>query len=167
MSAAARVLATTGDQASMNDVASAAGVARGTLYRYFPTREALVARLRAVAIGDAAARLEASRVDQVDPIDGLERAIRAFVEIRHAFVVGARHRSGPGGAEFEAAIMRPLRAVIERGQASGLIRGDMAGAWLSESLIGLILASAANDALGTEDTVASVKRLFLDGARAQ
>jgi AcrR family transcriptional regulator len=151
----------------MNDVASAAGIARGTLYRYFPTRDALVARLREVAIGDAAARLEASRVDQVDPVDGLERAIRAFLEIGNAFVVGARHRSGPDGADFEFGIMRPLRAVIERGQTSGLIREDMAGAWLSESLIGLILASAGNEALGIEDTVASVKRLFLDGARAR
>ena len=151
----------------MNDVASAAGIARGTLYRYFPTRDALIVRLREVAIGDAAARLKASRVDQVDPVDGLERAIRAFVEVGNAFVVGARQRSGADGAEFEAAIMRPLRALIERGQASGLIREDMAGAWLSESLVGLILASAADEPLGTEDRVASVKRLFLYGARAQ
>ena len=61
--AAARELAATGGQASMNDVATAAGIARGTLYRYFPTRRALLERLSAVGIEDAAARMKAARVD--------------------------------------------------------------------------------------------------------
>src|SRR5919199_5866662 len=50
--AAARVLAVGGEQASMNDVAAAAGVARGTLYRDFPSRQAVV---------DEPARLPAGR----------------------------------------------------------------------------------------------------------
>ena len=165
LAAAARVLATAGDGASMSDVAAAAGIARGTLYRYFPTRQALVERLRDVAIGDAAARLQASRVDQVDPLEGLERTIRAFVDVGDVFVVGARDRRRPGGADFDASIMRPLRALIERGQLAGLIRDDMNAAWLSETLLGLILAGTSATHLGKEDTIGSIKRLFLDGAR--
>jgi AcrR family transcriptional regulator len=165
LAAAARLLATTGEQATMNDVAGAAGIARATLYRYFANREALVEGLRRVAIDDAAARLTASRVDQVDPAEGLERAIRAFVEVGMAFVVGARDRRGAHGAEFDSSVARPLRALVERGQSSGVIRDDMSALWLSESLIGLIAAATAAEALGTEDTVASIKRLFMDGAR--
>src|SRR5919198_2305787 len=53
LEAAARVLATGGEQASMNDVAAAAGVARATLYRYFPSRQALLDELARVAAEEA------------------------------------------------------------------------------------------------------------------
>ena len=167
LAAAASVLASSGSQASMNDVATAAGVARGTLYRYFPTRGALVEKLRATAVEDAAARLRDSRVSQIDPVDGLERAIRAFLDAGDVFVIGARERGRPGGADFDAAIMRPLRELMERGQAAGTIRDDMDAAGLSESLLGLVLASSSSARLGKEDAIASVKALFLDGARVR
>lgn len=151
----------------MSEVAAAAGVARGTLYRYFPTRHALVERLCEAAITDAAARLDASRVDQVEPLEGLERTIRAFVDVGEMFVVGARERGRSGGAEFDASIMRPLRALLERGQEAGAIRDDMNPTWLSESLLGLIVAGSSSARLGTEDTIASIRKLFLEGARGR
>lgn len=167
LAAAASVLASSGSQASMNDVATAAGVARGTLYRYFPTRGALVEQLRATAVEDAAARLRDSRVSEIDPVDGLERAIRAFLDAGDVFVVGARERSRPGGADFDAAIMRPLRELMERGQEAGAIRNDMDASGLSEALLGLVLAGSSSARVGKEDAIASVKQLFLDGARAR
>ena len=163
--AAARELAATGGQASMNDVATAAGIARGTLYRYFPTRRALLERLSAVGIEDAAERMKAARVDQVEPLEGLERAIRVFVDAGEVFVLAARERNQLAG--FDVVIMRPLRALIERGQEAGLVTGEMESLWLSESLLGLTLAGAASVHLGTEDTVASIKRVFLDGVQAR
>jgi len=166
LAAAARVLASSGGQASMHDIAAAAGIARGTLYRYFPTRSALVERLRIVATEEAAAKLAASRVDQVDPLEGLERTIRAFVDVGDVFVVSARERGRAGGAEFDASIVKPLRALIERGQKARVVRDDMDAAWLTESLVGLILAGVASR-MGTEDTIASIRRLFLEGARPE
>ena len=163
--AAARELASTGGQASMNDVAAAAGIARGTLYRYFPTRRALLERLSDVGVEDAAAQMKAARVDEVDPLEGLERAIRVFVDAGEVFVLAARERKQRAG--FDGVIMRPLRALIERGQEAGLVTGEMEALWLSESLLGLTLAGAASAHLGTEDTVDSIKRIFLDGARAR
>lgn len=167
LSAAAQVLARSGEAASMNDVATAAGIARGTLYRYFPSRQALVERLRQAAVDDAAARLEASRVDRVPPIDALERAIRAFVEVGDAFVIAARERENAGGAGFEAAVLTPLRSVIERAQADGVLRDDIPAGWLAESLLGVIFAGVSADALGKEDLIASIRLLFLEGARAR
>jgi TetR/AcrR family transcriptional repressor of mexCD-oprJ operon len=167
VAAAARVLAASGDGASMNDVAAAAGIARGTLYRYFPTRRALVERLRELALEEAASRLAAARVEQVAPLEGLERTIRAFVDMGDVFVVAARERGRPGGAEFEAAVTKPLRTLIERGQAASAIRDDMGPAWLSEALLGLIVAGTSAAQLGKEDTIASIRLLFLEGARAR
>jgi TetR/AcrR family transcriptional regulator, mexCD-oprJ operon repressor len=163
LAAAARVLVSTGGKASMNDVAAAAGIARATLYRYFPTRSALVDRLRLVATQEAKAKLEASRVDQVEPLEGLERIIRAFVDVGDVFVVSARERGRAGGEEFDESIVIPLRSLLERGQEGGVIRTDVDAMWLTESLIGLIL-SGASSRMGTEDTIAAIKRLFLEGA---
>src|ERR687897_916229 len=42
LESAAGVLATRGEDASISDVAAAAGLARATVYRYFPNRQALL-----------------------------------------------------------------------------------------------------------------------------
>jgi TetR/AcrR family transcriptional regulator, mexCD-oprJ operon repressor len=164
--AAASVLASS-EQASMNDVATAAGVARGTLYRYFPTRRSLLDQLRSSAVEDAANRLRASRIGEVAPLDGVERVIRAFVGGGELFVVGARERRTTAGPDFDVSVMLPLRELIERGQATGAIRRDIDASWLSECLLGLALVGVSGGRVGTEDTVAWVKGLFLDGARVQ
>ncbi len=50
LDATADLLAEGGESPSMNDVAEAAGVARATLYRYFPTRERLLQALASAAL---------------------------------------------------------------------------------------------------------------------
>src|ERR1700733_10145427 len=54
LDAAAGLLAQGGEPPSMNEVAAAAGVARATLYRYFPTRAQL---LDAVPVTEGIARV--------------------------------------------------------------------------------------------------------------
>ena len=163
LSAAADVLVER-ERASMSDVAVAAGVARGTVYRYFRSRDVLIERLCDAAIDDASSRLTMSRINEVDPIEGLERAIRVFVEVGNAFAIAVRERAQVG-TRLETAVVEPLRSLIGRGQAAGVLREDLSDAWLAESLLGLVLAALRFGALGTEDTIAAVKRLFLDGAQ--
>ena len=50
---AARMFAVEGEQTNMNDVAAAAGVARATVYRYFPNRQALLDELARVGLDGA------------------------------------------------------------------------------------------------------------------
>lgn len=165
---AARIFALQGEQASMNDVAAAAGVARATVYRYFPNRQALLDDLARAAVSDAEARLASARVDEVVPEQGIARAVRALVDVGDSFVVLARDRAHPDPERFERSVNRPLRDLFERGQASGDIRGDIAGARLAESLIGLIVGVLmSSPQLGKEDMIATIAGLFLDGARAR
>src|SRR5829696_10423988 len=91
LEAAAGVLAAR-EQASMGEVAEAAGVARATLYRYFPTREALLEELDRFALEETGERLEAAGLDRVSVADGFERAVRALVGVGDYFVVLARDR---------------------------------------------------------------------------
>jgi AcrR family transcriptional regulator len=164
--AAARVLAESGEPASMTDVAAAAGVARATVYRYFPTRVALLAEVARRAVDEAGARLLAARIDQVPPEEGIARAVRALTDVGDAFVVLARERVRPEREQFDRAVDAPLRSLFERGQADGTIRGDVPASLLVEGLLGLAAgALAATPALGREDAIAATTRLLLDGAR--
>jgi AcrR family transcriptional regulator len=165
--AAAGVLAERGEQASMSDVASAAGVARATVYRYFPNREALLEALGRVALEDIGDRLAAARLDEVPVGDGLERAVRALVTVGDGFVVVARDRGRPANAAFEERIAAPVRDLLARGQRESALRDDVPAAWLAEALFGVVVnVIGSGPRLGTEDTIAAIASVFLDGARA-
>ncbi len=165
---AARMFAVQGERASMNDVAAAAGVARATVYRYFPNRQALLDELAQAAVSDAEARLASARVDEVAPEEGIARAVRALVDVGDSFVLLARERLRSDPERFERKLTQPLRQLFERGQASGDIRDDIASARLTESLLGLIVGVLlSSPPLGKEDVIATITGLFLDGARAR
>jgi TetR/AcrR family transcriptional regulator, mexCD-oprJ operon repressor len=164
--AAAAVLADQGEQASMSDVAGAAGVARATVYRYFPNREALLEAVGRSALEDAGELLGAARLDAVSVADGLERAVRALVTVGDRFVVLARERGRPHTGDFDQRIGAPVRELLARGQQLGEVRDDVPARWLTEALFGLVV-NVISDApeLGAEDTIAAIASVFLDGAR--
>jgi TetR/AcrR family transcriptional regulator, mexCD-oprJ operon repressor len=165
---AARILAVQGEQASMNDVAAAAGVARATVYRYFPNRQALLDELARAAVSEADEGLASARIDEVSPEEGVARAVRALVDVGDSFVLLARERVRSEPERFERRVTQPLRELFERGQAAGDIRPDIASARLTESLIGLIVGVlTSTPPLGREDIIATITGLFLDGARAR
>jgi TetR/AcrR family transcriptional repressor of mexCD-oprJ operon len=166
LEAAARVLATGGEQASMNDVAVGAGVARATLYRYFPSRQALLDELARVAAEEAGARLASARVEEVAAEEGVRRAVRALIEAGDPFAVVARERVRPDPEQFEQRVLEPLRRLFERAQGAGEIRADIPKTWLTDALVGLVVSVlSSRPMLGREDTIAVVSALFLDGAR--
>jgi len=165
---AAQIFALHGEQASMSDVAEAAGVARATVYRYFPNREALLDELAQAAVCDVDARLAAARIGEVTPEEGIARAVRALVDVGDSFVLLARERQRSDPERFEVELIQPVRQLFERGQSDGDIRTDIAGARLTESLIGLIVSVLTSaPRLGKEDMIATITGLFLDGARAR
>jgi TetR/AcrR family transcriptional repressor of mexCD-oprJ operon len=166
LEAAARVLIARGEQASMTDVATAAGVARATVYRYFPNRQSLLDELARSAVRDAGDRLAAARIDEIPVADGIARAVRALVDVGDLFVVLARERLRPEGEQFERHVRGPLRALVERGQAAGQIRADVPSAWLADALIGVVVNVVSSPLQrGREDTVAAIAGVYIDGAR--
>jgi AcrR family transcriptional regulator len=80
LAATARVLVKEGfDRASTNRIAEAAGVSIGSLYQYFPSKEALVAALVERHIESMSAALEAEMAAVADA--PLETAIRRMVTL--------------------------------------------------------------------------------------
>ena len=165
---AAQIFATQGERASMNDVAAAAGVARATVYRYFPSRETLLDELARAAVEDVRERLASARIDAVAPPEGIARAVRALVDVGDPFVLLARRRARSDADGFDRTLTQPLRRLFERAQDDGDIRDDIASTRLTESLIGLVVGVlTSSPPLGKEDATATVTGLFLDGARAR
>jgi TetR/AcrR family transcriptional repressor of mexCD-oprJ operon len=161
---AARSLAERGPTASMSDVAAAAGVARATVYRYFPNRQELLDELALLALREIGERLGSARIDEVATGEAISRVVRALVDIGDPFIVLARERARP--AEFDSTLAAPLGQLFERAQAAGDIRDDVASSWLTEALIGVALSVlTAKPSRGREDTVGAITSVFLDGAR--
>jgi TetR/AcrR family transcriptional repressor of mexCD-oprJ operon len=165
LEAAARVLADQGEQASMSDVAAAAGVARATVYRYFGTRAVLLEEVARLAVARAGERMASARIEEVGAAEGVVRAVRAMLEVGDLFVVLARERVRPDPDSYDR-LMAPLRRLIDRAQGSGELRADIPPSWLSESLVGVVVAIlSARPTYAREDTVTAIASLFLEGTR--
>ena len=162
--AAAQVLAARGGGASMSDVAAAAGVARATVYRYFPNRQVLLAELAELAVRGAGDRLSSARIDEVPVDEGVARAVRALVEVGDPR--GARARGRRGGqrgvrGRVGGAAAPPDRRGAGRRTGARRHREPLARRVAHRSR-GHVRSSPR--ALGREDTVAALTSLFLDGA---
>lgn len=147
----------------MTDVAVSAGVARATVYRYFPSRQALLQELALMALRETEDRLASSRLDEVSVREGLTRVVRAIVDVGDPFIVLARERVRPD--EFERTVAAPVAKLLERGRQSGEIRDDLPVRWLTETLLGVVVSVlTASPELGREDTIAAITSLVLDGS---
>jgi AcrR family transcriptional regulator len=115
-----------GVHASLDDIAKAAGVGSGTLYRHFATRDALVL---AVIEGrlDSLAEIGADLADVVPPIEAVERWLAAYIDQAATFQGLAGTLVGPK-PETEAPSCHAARAagatLIERAIAAGELRAD-------------------------------------------
>lgn len=165
---AASAFVRAGEQVSMHEMAEAAGVARATVYRYFPSRDVLLDEMVRTALDEVEGRLGSARIEAVAPEEGLRRAVRTLVEMGDRFVVLIRERGRAQPERYQRTLIVPLRQVLERAQRSGDIREDIPGSRLIESLVGVIVELLTSTApLGKEDLTHTITSLFLDGARAR
>jgi AcrR family transcriptional regulator len=151
----------------MAEVASAAGVGRSTLYRHFPTREALLEELARAALAEAGERMAEAHLESVSPLEALARVIRTLVSVGDRYIVLFEAQVPIDLAVGERVVGAPVRRVLERGQAGGVIRADVDTEWLLGLLGGLIVSGlrfAVERQAGIEETAATIQRVFVEGA---
>jgi len=134
--AATRLLARH-QQATVGAVAQATGVARGTIYRYFATRQALLTAVVDQAFLKAEHQLSQANLAAVPPAEGLARAVRALVALGDDFLVLVRQRLLTGQ---DVAAFSPVVALLERGRQAGDLRSDLPLSCQVEALFALVHA---------------------------
>ncbi|WP_216900665.1 TetR/AcrR family transcriptional regulator [Nocardia alni] len=171
LDAAAEVLAARGPAASMSEIATAAGLGRATLYRYFPTREALLAGLLDATIADLIARIADAELDTLPVDEALARLVRGFLTVGTKYTALLQPGNMPEkSVEVESQLTEPIRALLIRGIAEGALRPDVSPDLLLDMFGGLVeksLIAVLRGHAGVEQASAAVITLFLDGARSR
>jgi AcrR family transcriptional regulator len=176
--AAARLLAAD-RTATTQQIADAAEVGRQTVYRRYPTREALVEAIVAEAVAEFGARLNQVASERTSGAEAIEQLIRALARISTDYPIllsgadGAHQTDTPDQATADrAALVSQFDAQIARGQRDGSIRNDLAPGIIRNSLFGALSMSlqfsaqqpehnrADPDSIGEQTT-----SLIMDGLR--
>jgi AcrR family transcriptional regulator len=139
-----------GADASLDDIAKQAGVGAGTLYRHFPTRDALieavyrseVEKLAAAAQGFAAA---------MPPVEALRAWLRLFVDyIAAKHIIAPALNSVAGGPSrlYEGSrslVQGAIEELVRRAKKSGDVRRDVDASDLLRAVIGVSYVGFGGD----------------------
>ena len=167
LDAAVRAFSSGGPEVTLEAIARDAGVGIGTLYRHFPTREALV---------EAAYRNELARLCDVVPdllaAEPPDQAMRIWMDrfvdymsTKHGMADALRAVIASGGnpfAESRDRLLAAVTALLEAGVAAGTLRSDIAPADVLTSLSGVSMVTA-NQA--QPDQARRILDLLIDGLR--
>lgn len=167
LEAAKAVFSAGGPEASLEAVARKAGVGIGTLYRHFPTREALFEAVYRREVQQLSELAEALK-SEADPVDALRRWLRSNVE----FVATKKGMSAAlalavqGSSELTAfsfdRLSKAVGALLDRAVAAGEIRGDISPEDVLRALVGMCYL---HDQPGWQNSVVRLLDVFVDGLR--
>jgi len=147
LEAATRLFAERGSGTSLEDVARAAGVGIGTLYRHFPTRDDLVAGVYQAQVEalDQRSRELAAGDDPGEALRGWMRGFVDFYAVKQGMVTLLRGMVDGSRAEHFEQTRSTLQSAAERvlapAVASGAVRADVSAPELLRALGGICLTS--------------------------
>ena len=168
ITAARAAFAAPGGPVALEVIASRAGVGIGTLYRHFPTREALVEAVYEAELDDVVASAS-TLLGQFPP----DVALRAWMDRYAAFRVAKQAMMGTLRAGFPPGRISPstrdrvitaITPVLARGASAGSFRADVRPDDVASLLLGVFLSTAAT---GTPEQAGRLLDLVVDALRAR
>ena len=139
-----------GADASLDDIAKQAAVGAGTLYRHFPSREALIEAVYRTEVAKLAAA-ERKFAETMPPLEALRAWMMLFVDyIAAKKIIAPVLNTLLGGASkvFESShgqIWEAIRSLVKRSITSGDIRKDLDPLDLLRALIGVANVASSPD----------------------
>lgn len=166
LEAARGACAAHGANVQIDDVARTAGVGVGTVYRHFPTKDALIAALVAEKFRVTTENIRAA-LEIEDPWDGFCAALRSNAEVMaaDAGLRDALIRLGPLASQPDAeraALNAVADEIVRRAQAAGELRDDV-----TVEDIGALMAGLCTTMAHPELDWRRHLELLLDGLRAK
>ncbi|HUZ34743.1 MAG TPA: TetR/AcrR family transcriptional regulator [Streptosporangiaceae bacterium] len=136
-------------EASVEDIARAAGVTRQTVYAHFPSREALLDAVVERATAEVTAAFEAAGLDEAPPAVALTRLLDAGWQAaaRYPFLWHLPAVSPDQDAGRHGPVLGRLLEIIRRGQDSGDFDRTLPPGWLLAA--SLALGRAAEEQVKT------------------
>ncbi len=168
--AAAEVFSAGGPDASLEAVAKRAGVGIGTLYRHFPTREALFEAVYRHEV-DQLAELADELGREVAPVEALRRWLRANVRLvatKKGMFAALALAANPPSELFAYSFDRLTKAVeslLDRAIKAGEIRADVTPDELLQALVGM--SYSMYDKPDWQKKVLRLLDIFVDGLRTR
>lgn len=168
IAAAKQAFAEAGTEVSLEEIARRAGVGIGTLYRRFPSREAILAAVyqhEVEQIAAAGERLLASEA----PADALHEWMRLMVDyVATKRVVAPALAATGAGAPAAAAgsgggVVETMRRLLARAAERGEIRADADAEDLMRAFVGF---AYGDDREGWRERVLRLVDIMMDGLRA-
>jgi AcrR family transcriptional regulator len=150
LEAAKEAFTRSGANASLDDIAKEAGVGAGTLYRHFPTRDALLEAVYRVEVEKLAAA-ESELSGKWPPVEALRAWMLLFVDyIATKQIIAPALNTLVGGPSkvFEASreqVQGAIQALVKRAIKSGDIRRDLDPVDLLRALIGVSNVASGPD----------------------
>jgi AcrR family transcriptional regulator len=132
--------------ASMTEIAAAAGVGRVTLYGHFSSREALLSELMEHALAEVAAVLDVNDLDSGPADEVLRTFIRSSWQLldRNLRMLHAARQALPAEVvhDHHVGILSGVERLIARGRQEGAFRDDLPAHWLVGTFYALVQAAA-------------------------
>jgi AcrR family transcriptional regulator len=142
--------ARSGANTSLDDVARQAGVGAGTLYRHFPTRDALLEAVYHTEVAKLAAA-ERELSEKLTPVEALRAWMLLFVDyIAEKHIIAPALNTFVGGPSklyesSRAQVTGAIEALVKRAIKSGDVRKDLEPFDLLRALIGVSNVASAPD----------------------
>jgi AcrR family transcriptional regulator len=139
-----------GANTSLDDIAQQAGVGAGTLYRHFPTRDALLEAVYRTEV-EKLALAQRKLSQEMTPVAALRAWMLLFVDyIAAKQIIAPALNTLVGGPSkvyesSRAQISGAIQALVERAIKSGDIRGDLEPFDLLRALIGVSNVASGPD----------------------
>jgi AcrR family transcriptional regulator len=159
--------ARSGADASLDDIAKQAGVGPGTLYRHFPTRDALIEAVYHTEVEKlAAAQRELSA--NLPPVEALRAWMMLFVDyIATKQIIASALNSVVGGSSrlydsSRAQVTGAINALVKTARKSGEVRKDLEPFDLLRALIGF---SHIATGTGWQESARRLVDILIKGSR--